>query len=148
MPTIYLTSIMFNSLTKFVKITLYLLSLLGFLSLLFSCDNQVILDDIIGVYTANHGKGLDILKISSDGTYEHLYTEKSKKSQGNRNVWMFEMIDNKIDGITFTDFHFYFRGRKTGGYWYTEIEYDIFGNIRFCLDPDLYYYYVKNASAE
>ena len=134
---------MLNCLTKFVKITLSLLSLL-----LFSCNNSITLDNLIGVYTANHGKGLDVLKINSDGSYEHLYTEKNKKSQVNINRWSFEIVDNKVDGITFTDFHFYFRGQKSNGYWYTEIEYDLFGNIRFCLDPDLYYYYVKNTSAD
>ncbi len=135
---------MINRLTKFARITLYLISFLGFLSFLFSCNNQTRLEDVVGVYTANHGKGLDILKINSDGTYEHTYTEKNKKSHVNKNKWMFEIIDNKVDGITFTNFNSYFRGKKPSGYWYTEIEYDIFGNIRFCLDPDLYYYYVKS----
>ncbi|MEK8018112.1 MAG: hypothetical protein VSS75_014660 [Candidatus Parabeggiatoa sp.] len=134
---------MLNCLTNFVKITLCLVSLL-----LFSCYNNVTVDSLVGVYTANHGKELDVLKINSDGTYEHLYTEKNKNTQVNKNRWSFEIVDNKVEGITFTDFHVYFKGKKSGGYWYREIEYDLFGNIRFCLDPDLYYYYVKNTSAD
>jgi hypothetical protein len=108
----------------------------------------VTLDDIVGVYVADHEKGLDILKINPDGTYEHFYTEKNRKSHVNRNKWSFEIVDNIASGITFTDFHFYFRGRKTGGYWYTEVDYDIFGKARFCLDPDLYHYYVKETPAK
>ena len=80
--------VVFNRLTKFV----YLFSFLGFLTFLFSCYSQATLDDVVGIYTDNHGKGLDILKMNSDGTYEHIYTEKNKKSQVNRNKWIFEML--------------------------------------------------------
>jgi len=134
---------MFKRLTKLVRIMFLLLNLL----FLFSCDNQTTPEDVMGVYTANHGKGLDILKINPDGTYEHIYVEKDKKYI-NKNRWSFEMADNRISGITLTDFRSFFRGRKTGGYWYKEIEYDIFGNTRFCIDPDLYYYYIKNTPVE
>jgi len=134
---------MFKHLKKLVKTVSYLLILLFLLNLLLlsSCDHQVTLEDIVGVYTADHGKGLDILKINLDGTYEHTYTAKNKKYV-NKNRWSFEITDDTvISGITFTDFHFYYEGKKTGGYWYTEVEYDIFGNTRFCIDPDLYHYF-------
>lgn len=113
-----------------------------FLLVLTSCSKPIERADLIGKYTANHKKGLDVLDIKDDGTYIHTYQPAVGEAVTNSDHWevAFEKGEPRI---TFSKFTFGFGvGSKVSGFWDVKVERS--GNqLRLSIDPDLNYYYEK-----
>jgi len=107
------------------------------------CSKQIDRSMLIGKYIANHGKGTDVLELKSEGTYIYYYRSADGKELTNTNRWKFEYL-NKEPRITFEKFIFGLPGygSKVSGFWDVEVE-KSGKTLRFCIDPDLNYYYEK-----
>jgi hypothetical protein len=100
--------------------------------------------DVFGRYVANHGKGLDVIELSPDGTYLYAYRSSDGKEFRNKGRWTFYRQDG-APSITFDDFEFGLNGYGSGkpAYWDVEVEASWLRELRLSLDPDLNYYYLK-----
>jgi len=107
------------------------------------CSNQIDRSLLVGKYIANHGKGVDTLELKSDGTYFYYYRSVDGKELTNTNQWKFDYQD-KEPRITFEKFIFGLPGYGVNvpGFWDVKIE-SSGKTIRFCIDPDLNYYFEK-----
>ena len=110
---------------------------------LLGCSEQIDQSMLIGKYIANHGKGIGILELKSDGTYIYYYKATDGKELTNTNRWEFA-YQNKEPRITFEKFIFGLPeyGTKMPGFWDVKVE-KSGKTIRLFIDPDLNYYYEK-----
>jgi hypothetical protein len=109
------------------------------------CGKAIDRSMVVGIYYANHKKGVDSLEVKTDGTYEYHYKAPDGKEFRNTNRWEFEYSEGK-PMITFLDFTFALPGygSKKPGFWIVEVQKSFWGSkLRLCIDPDLNYYYVK-----
>ena len=112
------------------------------LASLTSCSKPIDRAGLIGTYTANHGKGLDVLELRDDGTYVHSYQSAGGVILTNSSNWEVS-LEHDISRITFSKFSFTFDvGSKVSGFWDVEVERSG-KKLRLVIDPDLNYYYEK-----
>jgi hypothetical protein len=97
---------------------------------------------LLGKYTANHERGVDTLELRTDGTYIY-YFKSAGKELTNTSRWHFG-YHNREPRITFEKFVFGLSGygSKVPGFWDVKVERSG-KTLRFCIDPDLNYYYEK-----
>jgi len=63
------------------------------------CSRGIETSDVVGNYTADHGKGTDTLEIRADGTYSHTYKstlEGEDTAFSYTDNWEFEQDTNRI----------------------------------------------------
>jgi len=111
-----------------------------FCVLLSGCSKSMDRSDLIGKYTANHRKGLDVTELKENGAYVHTYQPPGGAAVTNSNKWELSRADG-ASSVTFSKFSFGLGiGSTVSGFWDVEVE--RFGNKkRLSIDPDLNYYY-------
>lgn len=126
---------------------------------LVGCSHKIDPLDVVGKYSANLGKGVDVLEVKRDGTY--LYTCDPSKAPDfsntghwkgsssnvsgftNENNWSLH-YDNGEPRMTFDKFRFCALDyRKPAGYWDVSVQRSWRGVIRLPIDRDINFYFVK-----
>lgn len=122
-------------------------SALILLATLCACGRSVDPATLPGKYEADHGKGVDSIVISSDGSYSYSFVAEDGRKIDNRGRWS-AAIEGAKTQVTFEDFIFGLPGYggSKPAFWVTTAEKCAGSAPCFCLDPDLNYYYRKAAS--
>src|SRR3972149_2079199 len=99
------------------------LLLFPFLFTIVGCSQNIERSMVLGIFIANHTKGIDSLIIRPDGTYLHSFTSPIGEKFVNSNNWEFELLDGEPH-ITFSRFLFRLEGHGRGkpGVWIVKVE--------------------------
>jgi hypothetical protein len=107
------------------------------------CSRNITQDEVIGIYIANHHKGLDEIELQRTGLYTYTCKLNDGKALKNSGSWSLH-YENEEARITFNNFVFCLSqyGSKPA-YWDVPVEKSWTGKLRLPLDRDLNYYFVR-----
>lgn len=104
--------------------------------------------ELVGEYSANHGKGTDLLKLEKDGSFIQTFKSQNGEKFQNEGTWQYKKVEtngNKAGLVVLRKFvHYWNNERKPiHGSWSIELEKGVSGQIQITIEPEHGYYYEK-----